>query len=48
MAPLQDAVDLNIVTSAVKARLTTWKQYRVDVNRVDLTQVGPAGSAIPV
>ncbi|AMP13687.1 tail fiber assembly protein [Collimonas pratensis] len=34
VAPLQDAVDLAIATSAETALLKSWKQYRVDVNRV--------------
>ncbi|MNJ49710.1 Caudovirales tail fiber assembly protein [compost metagenome] len=34
--PLQDSVDLKIATEADIAALAVWKQYRVDVNRVDL------------
>lgn len=34
IAPLQDAIDLDIATPAETALLTQWKQYRVDVNRV--------------
>jgi hypothetical protein len=38
IAPLQDAVDLDIATAAEKALLTAWKQFRVAVNRVDVKQ----------
>lgn len=38
IAPLQDAVDLDIATSDETATLKLWKQYRVAVNRADLTQ----------
>ncbi|WP_416425573.1 tail fiber assembly protein [Pseudomonas sp. App30] len=47
IAPLQDAVDLNTATAAETAALKTWKQYRVAVNRVDLTAAGPAWPAQP-
>lgn len=39
IAPLQDAVDLGIATTAETASLTAWKTYRVAVNRVP-TQSG--------
>ncbi|ELL0553031.1 tail fiber assembly protein [Salmonella enterica] len=35
IAPLQDAVDLEIATDDEKAQLDKWKKYRVLVNRVD-------------
>ncbi|EDU0378547.1 tail fiber assembly protein [Salmonella sp. 741265054_HSA] len=35
VAPLQDAVDLDIATDDEKAQLDEWKKYRVLVNRVD-------------
>ncbi|ENZ1851210.1 TPA: tail fiber assembly protein [Salmonella enterica] len=35
IAPLQDAVDLEIATDDEKALLDKWKKYRVLVNRVD-------------
>lgn len=35
IAPLQDAIDLDIATDDEKARLLAWKKYRVLVNRVD-------------
>lgn len=38
IAPLQDASDLGTSTAAETALLTAWKQYRVAVNRVDLTK----------
>ncbi len=34
IAPLQDAVDLDIATDDEKAQLDEWKKYRVQVNRV--------------
>lgn len=37
IAPLQDAVDLDIATDLEQALLKQWKQFRVAVNRVDLT-----------
>lgn len=36
IAPLQDAADLGSATSDESALLTKWKQYRIDVSRVDL------------
>jgi hypothetical protein len=41
IAPLQDAVDLGIATEDEAARLKLWKEYRVQVGRVDLTQQAP-------
>jgi len=41
IAPLQDAVDLEMATDTEKALLTEWKRYRVFVNRVDLTVENP-------
>ncbi|PHM61160.1 tail fiber assembly protein [Xenorhabdus ishibashii] len=35
IAPLQDAVDLNMATDAEKSALTAWRKYRVLLNRVD-------------
>ncbi|WP_196245002.1 tail fiber assembly protein, partial [Xenorhabdus bovienii] len=37
IAPLQDAVELNIATDAEKSALTAWRKYRVLLNRVDCT-----------
>lgn len=35
IAPLQDAVDLNKAVASDVVKLNLWKQYRVDVNRID-------------
>ncbi|EGB9086421.1 tail fiber assembly protein [Escherichia coli] len=35
IAPLQDAVDLEMVTDDEQALLLAWKKYRVLLNRVD-------------
>ncbi|WP_081743048.1 tail fiber assembly protein [Candidatus Sodalis pierantonius] len=37
MAPLEDAVDLDMATDAEKATLMVWKKYRVLLNRVDIS-----------
>ncbi|EPO7911765.1 TPA: tail fiber assembly protein [Citrobacter koseri] len=37
IAPLQDAVDLDEATEAELALLKEWKQYRVSLNRLDLS-----------
>lgn len=37
--PLQDAVDLEEATPAEIALLKKWKQFRIAVNRVDITAV---------
>lgn len=37
IAPLQDAVDLDEATADETALLKKWKQYRVALNRIDLT-----------
>lgn len=47
IAPLQDAVDLDEATDAETALLKLWKQYRVAVNRVDLTQPTPVWPTAP-
>ncbi|MTB44156.1 tail fiber assembly protein [Providencia sp. wls1950] len=36
IAPLQDAVDLGIATEKEREELRAWKEYRVEVNRVDV------------
>ncbi|MFG0827914.1 tail fiber assembly protein [Pseudomonas sp. CJQ_7] len=41
IAPLQDAVDLGDAANEEIALLKTWKQYRVSLNRIDLTMVDP-------
>lgn len=38
IAPLEDAVDLDMATDAEKTALLAWKKYRVLLNRVDITQ----------
>ncbi|MEQ2019442.1 tail fiber assembly protein [Photorhabdus bodei] len=35
IAPLQDAIDLNIASDEEKTALLAWKKYRVILNRVD-------------
>lgn len=35
IAPLEDAVDLDMATDDEKAQLTAWKKFRVLLNRVD-------------
>lgn len=40
IAPLQDAVDLDMATDEEKVQLTAWKTYRVLLNRVD-TSLAP-------
>lgn len=39
IAPLQDAVDLDMATSEEDARLKEWKEYRVMLTRVDTSSV---------
>ncbi|WP_086776273.1 tail fiber assembly protein [Pseudomonas sp. GM18] len=47
IAPLQDAVDLGSATSNETAQLQSWKQYRVAVNRMDLTLNSPTWPSTP-
>lgn len=35
IAPLQDAVDIDVSTAEDKARLLSWKKYRVALNRIE-------------
>lgn len=35
IAPYQDAIDLGIATNKELKQLNAWKQYRVDLNRID-------------
>jgi hypothetical protein len=37
IAPLQDAIDLDEATAEEIAGLKEWKQYRIALNRLDLT-----------
>ncbi|EKH2099003.1 tail fiber assembly protein [Salmonella enterica] len=46
IAPLQDAVDLEIATDDEKVQLDEWKKYRVLVSRVDTTK--PDWPDVPV
>ena len=47
IAPLQDAVDLDMATDSDTAALKAWKTYRVLVNRADLTQTSPVWPTAP-
>ncbi|WP_254361209.1 tail fiber assembly protein [Photorhabdus heterorhabditis] len=38
IALLQDAIDLDIATEEEKLALLTWKEYRVMLNRIDISQ----------
>ncbi|MBK3434847.1 tail fiber assembly protein [Pseudomonas fluorescens] len=48
IAPLQDAVDLKRETPDVLARLKQWKEYRVDLNEVQLQDDFPAAINWPL
>lgn len=48
IAPLQDAVDLGEETTEEVALLKAWKQYRVALNRVDLSTQVVAWPVLPV
>ncbi|EMX9222869.1 tail fiber assembly protein [Citrobacter koseri] len=37
IAPLQDAIDLDMATDEEKAQLLAWKKYRTLLNRVDIS-----------
>ncbi|CAK8740678.1 hypothetical protein SODG_004155 [Sodalis praecaptivus] len=37
IAPLEDAIDLDMATEAEKLVLLAWKKYRVLLNRVDIS-----------
>lgn len=47
IAPLQDAEDLEEATKQEAALLKAWKQYRIAVNRVDLTKENPKWPTAP-
>jgi len=47
IAPLQDAVDLGDETGQESAQLKVWKQFRVAVNRVDVSQSHPIWPSLP-
>ena len=44
---LQDKIDLDDATDADVAMLKAWKQYRVALNRVDLTLIDPVWPSAP-
>lgn len=48
IAPLQHAVDLGIETQKEVALLRLWKQFSVDVNRVDVSRPNPTWPPSPV
>ncbi|KAF1043071.1 MAG: hypothetical protein GAK35_02391 [Herbaspirillum frisingense] len=48
IAPLQDAVDLDMATEDDKAQLILWKQYRVALNRVTQQADYPDAVAWPL
>ncbi|HGB3594706.1 TPA: tail fiber assembly protein, partial [Salmonella enterica subsp. enterica serovar Bovismorbificans] len=37
--PLQDAVDLGIATDEEIQKLGAWKRYRVEINRIDTSNL---------
>ncbi|MEK9495100.1 tail fiber assembly protein [Photorhabdus sp. P32] len=37
IAPLQDAMDLNMANDEEKAQLVAWKKYQISLNRIDVT-----------
>lgn len=47
IAPLQDAVDLDDATADEIALLKKWKQFRIMVNRVDLTVIDATWPDVP-
>ncbi|WHQ26733.1 tail fiber assembly protein [Edwardsiella anguillarum] len=47
IAPLQDAVDIGVATPEEEARLTAWKKFRVNVNRVDTSQLPATFPSMP-
>lgn len=47
IAPLQDAVDIDRASDAEVAALKAWKNYRVDLNRVELQEGFPASIEWP-
>lgn len=47
IAPLQDAIDLGEATDNEVAMLKKWKQYRVAVNRMNLTILNPGWPSQP-
>ncbi|MBS9429055.1 MULTISPECIES: tail fiber assembly protein [Photorhabdus] len=37
IAPLQDAMDLNMANDEEKAQLVAWKKYQISLSRIDVT-----------
>ncbi|OCA56807.1 Caudovirales tail fiber assembly protein [Photorhabdus namnaonensis] len=37
IAPLQDAIDLNMANDEEKAQLVAWKKYQISLSRIDVT-----------
>lgn len=48
IAPLQDAVDLEVATAEETALLKQWKQFRIAVNRIDCSVASPPWPSPPV
>lgn len=48
IAPLQDAVDLAIATPEEEAALLAWKQFRIDLNRIEQQSGFPQSIDWPV
>ncbi|MGL9719840.1 tail fiber assembly protein [Symbiopectobacterium sp.] len=47
IAPLQDAVDLDMATETEKSALLAWKKYRVLLNRLDISNASDIEWPIP-
>lgn len=47
IAPLSDAVELNIATDSEKETLTAWRTYRVLLNRIDTSAAETSWPPIP-
>lgn len=47
IAPLQDALDLGVATDTESASLKAWKEYRVALNRLDLTADSVSWPPVP-
>jgi len=47
IGPLQDAVDSNQATKDETIELALWRQYRIDVSRVDVKAISPTWPAPP-
>lgn len=45
--PLLDAIDAGTATEAEKSNLAVLKAFRIDANRVDLTQLNPSWPVFP-